>query len=932
MDEALARIAPSMRIGMDGFAWWVGQIEASSALEKNNKGGYRYKVAIVGEHPKSREIVPTADLPWANVMMPVNQPFSPGNITGAAAQLTPGCWVVGFYLDTDRQKPIIMGSIGQTPGSTVEKNTIRQDDPDSRFATGDRTAPFEIDPKTDGDPSKSNKSKQNGGPSDGTLLEKKDGTKEERVDATHMKQNIKDENWCQDVAQKCEDQDLKGQMKGLLGNFLADIQASDGNIGNYYVSKYTGGLYSAPGVARGYVNKAIYITREFLARLKGYIISLLQKGVNKLVKALLRPDEKGNALTGATEWFNGILKNLGCKMEDLGLQLAEWLTNLLMNYINQIYRAAACQLDELVNGIISKIYQLMNQLLQDILGPLQDILGAIAAPLNMIGSAINYILKLLGISCTGVDTTCDGDKKVCTDGAREGDDDGDFLDGLLESIDNLFGDTPADYTQYVCEEAFTGQPLEVTNVDFIGGVPLTGTDTREPKIIYNIDNIEVTEGDMAVFTVTRDGFTDIASSVSFKTLDTQGTATAGTDYFSQNGILGFSIGETSKEIEIQTLVDNESEKDESFFIKLTNNSPVDSKTKIKFKQNIAKCTIVEKDLKEPYDPFSPTEIDPFAPIDDTPPSNFPPDDSAPINANPTFNVVANRTTCPEDEFIIYTITTTNVPNGSILYYTLSGDGITPSDIIGNKLNGEFVIQDNEAKVTIGIREDSTIEDEETLTFTISGNGASVDVLITTDDLLKDFDSGVGDDPSTVFQEFRFPIVDSSKVITDENGGIIEIPVDNTGDQFAEPPIVFVTGEGVGATATALLDGDGFVTEIRVQSAGFGYKKNLASDNDVRCIIDAFTILSPGLGYTSTPKMFVNKTLGIAEAIINDDGFVIGARVLDRSITFDKLPLIEIVGGGGYGARLLPSLACLNTDALSAVGSTKIGTGRYVDCP
>ena len=81
---------------MDGFAWWVGQIEGTASLEKNNKGGYRYKVAIVGEHPKSREIVSTDELPWANVMMPVNQPFSPGNITGAASQLTPGCWVVGF--------------------------------------------------------------------------------------------------------------------------------------------------------------------------------------------------------------------------------------------------------------------------------------------------------------------------------------------------------------------------------------------------------------------------------------------------------------------------------------------------------------------------------------------------------------------------------------------------------------------------------------------------------------------------------------------------------------------------------------------------------------------------------------------------------------------------------------------------------------------
>ena len=253
-------VPPSMRIGHDGFAWWVGQIEGISALEKNNKGGYRYKVAIVGEHPQSREIVSTADLPWANVMMPVNQPFSPGNITGAAAQLTPGCWVVGFYLDTDRQKPIIMGSIGQTPGATVEKNTVKQDDPDSRFATGDRTAPFEVDPKTDGDPGAGDTSRQNGGPSDGTVVENKDGTKEERVDSGNMKENLKDEDWCQDTATKCEEEDTKSRLNTVLGNFLADIQASDGNIGNYYVSKYTGGLYSASGTARQYAVSYTHLT------------------------------------------------------------------------------------------------------------------------------------------------------------------------------------------------------------------------------------------------------------------------------------------------------------------------------------------------------------------------------------------------------------------------------------------------------------------------------------------------------------------------------------------------------------------------------------------------------------------------------------------------------------------------------------------------
>ena len=226
-------------------------------------------------------------------------------------------------------------------------------------------------------------------------------------------------------------------------------------------------------------------------------------------------------------------------MADLGERLIEWLTNLLMSYVNQIYRAAICQIDELVNGIISKIQQLMNELLDSILGPLQDILGAIAEPFNLIGQAINFVLKLLGISCSGPDQTCAKYKKVCTTGEKKKDDDDkDFLDDLLGSIDNLFGDTPADYTQYVCDEAYTGRPLEVTTIGFAGGVPLPGgpgsDETKKPKIVYNINDITVKEGEIATFTVSRTGVTDIASSVSYKTLKDQGTATAESDYIAQD--------------------------------------------------------------------------------------------------------------------------------------------------------------------------------------------------------------------------------------------------------------------------------------------------------------------------------------------------------------------------------------------------------------
>ena len=119
MDQVLSQLIPTQRLGSDGFNWWVGQVEGTAADEKNNKGGYRFKVRIVGDHPKSKEILDTKDLPWANVMMPVNVPFMPGNVGGAHPQLIKGCWVVGFYLDNDKQKPIIMGSIGQTPGATT---------------------------------------------------------------------------------------------------------------------------------------------------------------------------------------------------------------------------------------------------------------------------------------------------------------------------------------------------------------------------------------------------------------------------------------------------------------------------------------------------------------------------------------------------------------------------------------------------------------------------------------------------------------------------------------------------------------------------------------------------------------------------------------------------------------------------------------------
>jgi len=956
MDEALSRLMPIHRIGNDGFPWWIGQVEGTVDDDKNNKGGYRYKVRIVGDHPGSKDLLPTAALPWATVMMPVNVPFMPGNIAGACAQLIEGCYVIGFYIDEDKQKPIILGSIGQTPGAT---KIVYTPGPDRNSFIPGANANYQVDEYkdgtedvtevTDGESGLAEDGARTGG---GLPTGREVDGKQDIPVPPSTTERLKREEWCQEVAEKCKDQDLKTQMNNIIGQMLADIQNNGGNIGDYYTNKISGRINSAISTGRTYVNKAIRVIRELLAKIKGYVKKLLSDAVNSLVKALLAPDETGNRLTPVTEYFNNALKNLGCQMADLGDRLIAWLTNVMMSYVSQVYRNAVCHIDEFVNGIISKINQLINEILGNVLGPLQDILGAIAEPLNVIGKAINYVLKLLGISCSGPDQTCNKYKKVCVSGETEGKkDDEDFLDGLLSSIDNLFGDTPGDYTQYTCEEAYTGKPLAFTTVGFTGGVPLpynpknpNDTSTKRKKITYNINDITVTRGDTAVFTITRAGYLEQASSVSFKTLDTQGSATAGEDYFVTNTIVGFQPEETSKTVEIRTLGDPLANRaKEEFFVRIKKNSPIDSSGIItKFTTNIAKCTITPIPIKEENQPNIPAQEDPEQIVLPEDPPTFPDDPEGnpttelitPPDPSPSYEVVANRSVCPEDEFIVYSITTSNVENGTILYYTLFGEGITSDDIIGGSLTGQFVISNGKANVTVGIAEDGVVEEQEKLTFAITGKGASADVLITSkEDLeLPDFDEGVGDSPETVFDEFEPPTINIPDVITDDNGGIIEIPVDKPGDAWAEPPYVWIGGEGVGATATGLLDQNGFLTEIRVLSPGFGYKINRSSDNDKRCIIDSFTVTQFGKGYKVKPEIYINDEPGLAEAIINDDGFLIGARMLNRTKTFEGFPEIKIVGGGGYGAKLLPSLICLDTDGLSKIGSTKIGTGRYVDCP
>ena len=85
----------------------------------------------------------------------------------------------------------------------------------------------------------------------------------------------------------------------------------------------------------------------------------------------------------------------------------------------------------------------------------------------------------------------------------------------------------------------------------------------------SVTDVEVVEGETAVFTVTRtDSGTDMVT-VDYSTGAMTDTATAGEDYWTESGELTFPRGMTQKTIRVDTREDGEQEGTETFTVTLS---------------------------------------------------------------------------------------------------------------------------------------------------------------------------------------------------------------------------------------------------------------------------------------------------------------------------------------------------------------------------
>ena len=92
-------IGKSDVMGRDGFTWWVGEVEDNIDPQKIG----RVRVRIIGWYTGAgrkeayTQELPTADLPWAVVLLPNDQAGIKN--TGSKTELQVGAQVIGFFLD-----------------------------------------------------------------------------------------------------------------------------------------------------------------------------------------------------------------------------------------------------------------------------------------------------------------------------------------------------------------------------------------------------------------------------------------------------------------------------------------------------------------------------------------------------------------------------------------------------------------------------------------------------------------------------------------------------------------------------------------------------------------------------------------------------------------------------------------------------------------
>jgi hypothetical protein len=240
-------------------------------------------------------------------------------------------------------------------------------------------------------------------------------------------------------------------------------------------------------------------------------------------------------------------------------------------------------------------------------------------------------------------------------------------------------------------------------------------------------------------------------------------------------------------------------------------------------------------------------------------------DTSYLPANATFSLASSYATVTEGYSLTITLTTTNVPDGIMLPYTITGTGVTAADLTTTSLSGVFTVYNNSAFVNFTVFEDQVTEGNETLTLSLNDFNASVSV-----DLLDSYAIPanatflMSSSATQVSEGYTFTVTLNTQNIA--NGTILPYTITGTGITNSD----FVSGTLTGSfviqnnTASVQLttatDGASEGTESMTLTLDGGYASTTVNIQDTS-FADEVVYSSPGT-YTFTAPAGVTSVSAV----------------------------------------------------------------------
>lgn len=573
---------------------------------RDPKGSGRVKVRIINKEFRtgdSGQFIPvpaTEDLPWAAVLMPTNA--SGGSATSASSHnIKSGDIVWVSYVGGDTRQRLVIGSTGAVANSSSKKPEDAYG-PLQRYISQDKATGDSPNPASHVTADQKEKNKNLGVKPIGALGDEDESRLLDSLKQPYSPGGNPAGDFTVTVADgKCASNPAT-KMDSILAEFFGAVQSSNGNIGSYYVSKYTGELFDVQTIAKGYISRIQNIVGALISRAFGELMAKLKEVIQKLVQALLAP--LPGCLKQVVDWFTQALEKLGCSMGDIFERVGDFVTNTLEGYVGSVVNWAACQTKRLVDGILGNILGEITGVIDTVFGSISSVLGAIGSIGDVVGGAISAVMDILGISCTGVAACSSGPpKKSSKSGAFAGlkggyNDLDEILKGLQSGpqfpIDGVCdaATVPAVPTTEVnvwgpqlYDEIDDGKIDDEDDIDDLndddeskkrkrknrknkndgrrGKDDPNDPEGRSRRItrrkrkarcaqrFFRVGDARGTQGQKIPVKLRRNGDLSNQSAISYYTVD--GTAKAGQDYCPASGYIGFGQGQGETQVEITTL-------------------------------------------------------------------------------------------------------------------------------------------------------------------------------------------------------------------------------------------------------------------------------------------------------------------------------------------------------------------------------------------